>query len=283
VVSRKENGNAIKSLTKALNILTLFSQNKNEWNVKEMAEVLGYHKSSIQRLVTTLEAQRFLERTHPTRSQYRLGPVLLMLGNVAFEGIDLRRIARPQLESLVAQTQETAHLCVVDQSRCFYLDKIDSQQAIRISTYVGQRLPLHCSAVGKALLSGMTVKEIDRMIERHGLSRFTDNTITERRRLLEEIELIRRRGVSFDNEEIYVGLRCVAAPVRDAQGKVVAAISVSGPVQRLSDEALNRFEVYLREAASQISEKLGYRNQDEAEASAYEMPDGEGGSTTGGG
>jgi len=272
VVSRKEAGNSVKSLVKALSILKLFSPNKHEWNVKEMAEALGYHKSSIQRLVTTLEAQGFLERTHPTRSHYRLGPILLMLGNVAFQGVDLRLIARPHLERLVEQTHETAHLCVVDQSRCFYLDKIDSRQAIRISTYVGQRLPLHCSGVGKALLSGMTEEEIDRMIAKHGLPRFTDNTITSREALLEEIERIRERGVSFDNEEISVGLRCVAAPVRDAQGKVVAAVSVSGPVQRFSDEALNRFDVYVRDAAGTVSEKLGYGGQSEPEAPALEIP-----------
>src|SRR5208283_2818904 len=195
MTDQKRTGHAVKSLVKALNLLKLFTPTKAEWALRDMAEALDYHKSSVQRLITTLEGQGFLERIYPSRSRFRLGPILLMLGNVASQSTDLRTVARPFLERLANQTGETSHLCVVDESQCYYLDKIDSQQAIRISTYVGQRLPLHSSAVGKALMSGMTEEEVDRIIAERGLARFTDNTITDRKRLFKELAQIRNEGM----------------------------------------------------------------------------------------
>jgi DNA-binding IclR family transcriptional regulator len=250
--------NSVKSLVKALKIVKLFTPAKIEWSVGEIVEELGYHKSSVQRLVTTLAAEGFLERTRPKAGVFKLGPMLLMLGNVASQSTDLRRVARPFLRRLVEQTQETSHLCVVDQSMCYYLDKIDSQQAIRLSTYVGQRLHLHCSGVGKALLSGMNEDEVDRVIAERGLPRFTIHTITDREHLLRELASIREKGLSLDDEEYEVGLRCVAAPVLDNRGRVVAAISISGPAQRLTAQALDRFGVYVKEAAHEVSANLGY-------------------------
>jgi IclR family transcriptional regulator, KDG regulon repressor len=258
MVAEHRAGNNIKSLVKALNIIKLFTPAKSEWRVNEIVEALGYHKSSVQRLVTTLATEGFLERTRPKGSFFKLGPMLLMLGNVALQSTDLRRVARPFLRWLVEQTQETSHLCVVDQSTCYYLDKIDSQQAIRLSTYVGQRLHLHCSGVGKALLSGMNQEEVDQVILERGLPRFTDNTITDREHLLRELASIRQKGLSFDNEEYEVGLRCVAAPVLDNRGHVVAAISISGPAQRLTTEALQRFSIHVKQAAQEVSRNLGY-------------------------
>jgi IclR family transcriptional regulator, KDG regulon repressor len=250
--------NSVKSLVKALKIVKLFTPAKIEWSVGEIVEELGYHKSSVQRLVTTLTAEGFLERIRPKAGVFKLGPMLLMLGNVASQSTDLRRVARPFLRRLVEQTQETSHLCVVDQSMCYYLDKIDSQQAIRLSTYVGQRLHLHCSGVGKALLSGMNEEEVDRVIAERGLPRFTIHTITDREHLLRELASIREKGLSLDDEEYEVGLRCVAAPVLDNRGRVVAAISISGPAQRLTAQALDRFGVYVKEAAHEVSANLGY-------------------------
>jgi len=258
VNERGQTSNGVKSLIKALNLLKLFTPSKGEWSLKELAEALDYHKSSVQRLVSTLETQGFLERTHPSRGRFRLGPIVLMLGNVASHSIDLRAVARPFLQWLADQTGETSHLCVVDQSQCYYLDKIDSQQAVRISTYVGQRLPLHCSAVGKALMSGMTLEEVDHIIAERGLPRFTENTITDRKGLLQELAEIRKQGLAFDNEEYDIGLRCLASPVMDSQGHVVAAVSFSGPVQRLNMNLLERYAAYVKEAAGKVSRKLGY-------------------------
>jgi DNA-binding IclR family transcriptional regulator len=258
VTQQARGGSNVKSLKKALSLLKLFSPAKRQWTLSEMAQALDYHKSSIQRLVTTLEAEGFLERMEPSRGVFRLGPMVLMLGNVASEGIDLRSAARQLLRQLAEQTQETTHLCVVDQFQCYYLDKVDSEQAVRISTYIGQRLPLHCSAVGKVLMSGMTEEEVERIIEQQGLPGFTENTITDRKALAVELAKIREEGLALDDEEYDIGLRCLAAPVKDSRGRVVAAISLSGPVQRLSMKVVQRYASFVKDAAAQVSRKLGY-------------------------
>ena len=263
----------VKSLVKALEILKLYRPGKSEWSVGEMVQELGYHKSSVQRLVTTLEAHGFLERPHPPRSRFTLGPITLMLGNVASQSIDLRSVARPHLERLADVTGETAHLCVVDQSQCYYLDKIDSAKAVRIATYVGQRLPLHCSAVGKTLMSGMTPEEVDRVLAECGLPQFTDTTITDQELLVDELDRIREQGCAYDNEEYEMGLRCVAAPVVDSLGRVVAAISVAGPVQRFTTEELDRFAVFVKKAAARVSERLGYVGGSSVDALSQSGPE----------
>jgi len=191
----------------------LFTPAKSEWRVNEIVEALGYHKSSVQRLVTTLATEGFSRGTRQ-RSFFKLGPCYYAR-KVALQSTDLRRVARPFLRCCVEQTQETSHLLRCGSVHVYYLDKIDSQQAIRLSTYIGQRLHLHCSGVGKALLSGMNQEEVDQVILERGLPRFTDNTITDRAHLLQELASIRQKGLSFDNEEYEVGLRCVAAPVLD--------------------------------------------------------------------
>jgi IclR family transcriptional regulator, KDG regulon repressor len=251
----------IKSLAKALKILKLFQPARPEWTAREIEEVLGYHKSSVQRLVGTLEKEGFLERYEGNRGGYRLGPQMIYLSNVALQGADLRRLARPTLEKMVQLTKETAHLCVVDQSQCYYLDKIDSPRSIRIVTHIGQRLHLHCTGVGKALLSGMSTAEVDRVITERGLPGFTPQTITSRDRLLEELQRIRVTGISIDNEEFEIGLKCLAAPIFDSKGSVIAAMSFSGPSQRLTPETLQRYTAYIKEAALEVSMKLGYHLQ----------------------
>jgi len=250
-------GNKLKSLVKALRLLRLFSQRKN-WSVSDMMASLGYHKSSIQRLVTTLEREGFLERVYPNKGVYQLGPQILLLGTIANQSSDLRSIAHPYLTRLCQQTQETTHLCVVNESQCYYLDKIDSPQSIRMVTFVGQRMPLHSTGVGKALMSGMSIKEIESVISDQGLDRITPNTITDRESLLKELSQIREDGLSYDREEMEIGLRCIAAPLFDSAGRVVASISISGPSQRMTDAIQHKFGNLVKETAGRISERLGY-------------------------
>lgn len=248
----------VKSLVKALRVFKLFTVEKSEWSVKEMALALDYHPSSIQRVVATLEKEGFLERPFATRSVYRLGPQTLQLASVAVYKSDLREAARPALARLVERAQETAHLCVVDRSQCYYIDKTECSRSVRIVTYVGQRLPLHSTGVGKALMSGMSVEEVDKVIAERGLPAFTKNTITDRARLLDELARVRREGIAYDSEESEIGLRCVAAPIFSWSGKVVAGISVSVPKQRVTRAIESFLRKNVRDAALEVSEKLGY-------------------------
>jgi DNA-binding IclR family transcriptional regulator len=251
-------GSTIKSLVKALRLLKLFSAQRNLWTAEDMAAALGYHKSSVQRLLTTLEKEGFLSKVAPRRSEYRLGPDILYLGNVAEANLDLRSVARPVMVELVRRTRETCYLCVADQGRCLYIDKAECSQPIRIIHQVGQRNPMHCTGVGKALMSGMDDGAIDRLIAAQGLSAHSRNTITDRNRLRQEIEAVRRTGVALDNEELDLGVKCVAAPIKNRTGAVVAAISLSGPAQRFPAAAIRRFEGEIKKAAMEISRTLGF-------------------------
>ena len=254
--SRK--GSTIKSLVKTLRLLKLFSSQRNLWTAEDMAAALGYHKSSVQRILTTLEKEGFLSKVTPRRSEYRLGPEILFLGNVAEMNLDLRSVARPVMVELVHRTRETCYLCVADQGQCLYIDKVECSQPIRIIHQVGQRNPMHCTGVGKALMSGMDDDAIVRLIEAQGLSAYSRNTITDRNRLRQEIEAIRRTGIALDNEELDLGVKCVASPIKDRSGTVVAAISLSGPAQRFPAAAIRRFEKEIKQAAMEISQTLGF-------------------------
>ncbi len=262
-MANNSSGIAIKSLGKALNLFKLFTVKKSEWSVKEMALALNYHPSSIQRVVTTLETEGFLERPIATRSVFRLGPQALQLANVAVYKSDLRDATRPALTRLVERAQETAHLCVVDRSQCYYIDKAECSRSVRIVTYVGQRLPLHSTGVGKALMSGMSVEEVDKVIAERGLPAFTKNTITDRDRLLSELAKVRREGIAYDFEESEIGLICIAAPIFSWGGKVVAGISVSAPKHRVTKAIISVLAKHVRAAAVEASGKLGHLSLDE--------------------
>jgi IclR family transcriptional regulator, KDG regulon repressor len=254
--SKSENG--IKSVVKTLGLLKLFSPQHPVWSAEDMVSSLGYHKSSVQRILVTLEKERFLSKVTPRRSEYRLGPEILFLGNVAEVSLDLRSVARPTMADLVQRVQETCYLCVPDQGQCLYIEKVECSQPIRIIHQVGQRNPLYCTGVGKALMSGMTDAEIDRLIKTQELKAHTRHTITDPRRLKRELEVIRRKGVALDNEELNLGVKCVAAPIKNRSSAVVAAISLSGPAQRFTKTAIRRIEKHLKQASMEISKTLGF-------------------------
>ena len=248
---------SIKSTVKTLRVLKLFSMEKNVWSVQEIMQELGYHKSSVQRIVTTLEAEGFLSRVAEGKGLYRLGPVVLFLGNLAEVSTDLRSIAQPVMNRLVEMAQETAYLCVLDECQSLYVEIVECSQPIRIIHTVGKRNPLHCTGVGKILLSGMTEEGIDRVISERGLKAYTRNTISDRGLLLEEIERVKANGIAYDNEELDVGVRCVAAPIFNRDGNVAAALSISGPIQRFTLEKVPRIETMVKMAAAEISFKMG--------------------------
>ena len=248
----------IKSLVKAMSLLKLFSAQHSEWTAEDMVSFLGYHKSSVQRILATLENEGFLSRVAPRKSAYRLGPEILFLGHAAEANLDLRSVARPAMAELVEKVRETCYLCVADQGQCLYVEKVECSQPVRIVHTVGHRNPMYCTGVGKILLSGMTDVEITRQIETRQLEARTRHTIIDPDRLMREIESVREKGTAIDNEELNIGVKCVAAPIRSRSGMVVAAISLSGPAHRFTPGAIRRFEKEIKHTAMEISKMLGF-------------------------
>lgn len=248
----------IRSVAKALSILDLLARNGREMSLSEISGEMGSAKSTVHGLLVTLKDFHYVEQ-ESFGGKYRLGIRLFEMGNIVANSWDVRRIAAPHIERLVDELEETVHLAVLNEDRVLYIDKRESRRSIRIVSQVGMRLPAHCSGVGKALLAYLPPAQLQRLVASQGLPSFTSNTITDLRRLEEELELIRERGYAVDNEEIMEGLRCVAAPIRNNSGVVCAAISVSGPVARLVGDRFARVVEMVMGTAAEISAGLGYR------------------------
>jgi len=222
----------IKVLEKALSILELFDEKGKELTVTEISGSLQLNKPSSFRILSNLEDFGYLDKD-PKTARYSLGPKLHHLGSLAEPHARIWKTARPFLKDLNEQCHETVHLAVLHQGEALYVDKIEGKRTIRVITRVGARLPAHCSGVGKVLLSALSEEALGNTLSEKGLSRFTENTITDLDVLKQELAKCRKRGYATDNEEIEEGLKCVAAPVYE-KGEIVAAISISAHSKRFS-------------------------------------------------
>jgi DNA-binding IclR family transcriptional regulator len=245
----------LSSVSKALALLDAFTAEKPESTLSELARRAGAHKSSTFRVLGTLEAHGFVERL-PSGRGYRLGWKLAELAGRLLARGGLRELAAPFMEELAERTGEIVHLSVLDRGEIVYLEKRGRSQPLTVSTSIGGRSPAHASAMGKVLLAGLPAGEAGRQLGPRSLRRFTPTTITDRRQLERELEAIRRQGYALDNEETFPGIRCVAAPLHDAGGRVLAAISVTAPTQRLGARRQAEIRQWVTDTAARIGERI---------------------------
>jgi DNA-binding IclR family transcriptional regulator len=249
----------IRVLDRAFRILSLLSDGKPR-TLSEISESIDLSPSTTFRLLSTLLYYRYIRRNEMT-SQFQLGLACLELAQGYTSSDDLRRVALAELEALRDETKETVHLVVLDQMQIVYLEKIPGLHAIGLmSSRVGLRSPAYCTGVGKVLLAYQKdLAQIEKYYRTNGLARFTSTTITDLDALMVHLEQIRQLGYALDRGEHEEEVRCVAAPVFDMNGKVVAAISISGPSIRMDpiEENLNLIELTMR-TANEISRQLGY-------------------------
>jgi DNA-binding IclR family transcriptional regulator len=237
----------LQTIQKAGELLALFDREHSEWGVREVSAKLKMAKSSTHDLMSTLAKLGFLNKTEDNR--YRLGWRLVTLSETLLATTELRKEARPLMEDLAAQYQETIHLAVLDDTQAVYVDKLEGRQAVRVElTSLGARLYAHCSALGKVLLANSELGEVKRIIQTAGLPRFTSNTITEEDVLVQELAKIRKQGFAYDLEEILPDLCCVAAPIHNHKGQVIAAISMSIPAYRFRRSQSDYREAIMRTA-----------------------------------
>lgn len=261
VKNKKEGGKSlryrIQVIDRAVGILSCFSFEKPLLGVSEIAEKTGLHTSTVHRILNSLQSNRLIERD-PNTEKYFLGVRLFSLGGVAVGHLGSWETARPHLEELTRQTGETTHLAVLDEGEVLYLRKVEGNHILQVPSRVGKHIPAHCTALGKTILAYLPGDGWEKVIEAKGLRRFTPNTIVEKERFREEMLKIRRKGYAEDREEIEMGLRCVAAPIFDYSGLVVAAISVAGSSIRLDGVRVRKTAVLVMNAAQNISKGLGY-------------------------
>ncbi len=247
----------VQSVSRAVDILEALAEEGRELGVSDLSRRVGLPKSTLFGLLSTLADRGLVQRN--AAGQYRLGLRLFELGNRVLEGADLRQVAHPLLERLVAEFRETAHLVVLDRGEAVYIDKVESPESMRIVTRVGTRLPAHCSAVGKSILAHLPEEQLDEIVRLLGLPRLTAHTITDSSGLKRHLAQVRAQGFATDDEEVSEGLSCVGAPVWDHTGCVVAAVSIAAPTNRLRGEKHARIVEAVKLAAREISDQLGGR------------------------
>jgi len=247
----------IKVLNKSLSVLEILLQQGSAMNMTEISERLEIYPSTIHRILDTLKHWGYVEQDSHTQ-KYQLGLKVIELGMAKLHQMDLAREATPYLKELVNQCNETVHLGVLEEGEVLYLAKEESSQTIRMISYVGKRAPLHCTALGKVLLAFLPEEERKKILEQKELPRLTDNTITDRNKLEKELSKIQKQGFALDQEENEKDVRCISAPIRNYQGRVIAAVSISGPAFRIDKKIQNNLKIALIETSTKISKRLGY-------------------------
>jgi len=246
-------------MEKVGDVLHLFTFERPEWGVSEAARTLALPKSTTSEIMASLATQGLLSRTN--KSRYSLGWRLFHLSQVLLDNTDFCVEARQVMQELVERWGETSHLAVLDEGKVLYVEKLQGTPAVQVLlSWVGARLPAHCSGVGKVLLAQRSWDEVTTLIEKQDLKPFTAHTITSYERLAEELAQVRQQGYAYDHEEVVMGLCCVAAPIYDQSKRVLAAISLSVPAYRFYPRQDTYMAIILK-AAQNISESLGYRRE----------------------
>jgi len=251
-------GEEVKSVRRAVAILRCFSLNEPELGVTELSRRLDVHKSTVSRLLSTLEAEGLVDR-NPETGRYRLGVGLIGLAGLVMLHADLRQAARPCLHQLAEQAQETVNLAVRDQDSAINVEHVvpHGRRVLNIG-WVGRSTPLHASSTGKVLLAYLPEEELAALL-REPLVPFTEHTITDAQALRGELAIVRQRGYATGLEELEIGLNAIAVPVRDHSGQVIATVSVAGPSYRFSRERIFGAAVdQVTACAERISHALGY-------------------------
>lgn len=224
----------------------------------DISRKLQIPKSSASYILRTLEKQAYLNRD-PETGRYRVGLKILSLSRGALSGIDVREVALPIMRHLMEKTTLTCHLAILDGPDAVYIEKVEPTGFLRVDTWVGRRMKVHATSVGKALVAHIPQERLEKMIAEAGMEKRTPKTITTMPRLLKELEKIRTQGYAIDDEENNMGARCLGAPVFDQQGNIEAALGLSGTTNQVNAQTMPRIVEALKDAARHVSMQLGYR------------------------
>lgn len=245
------------TLGKAMSVLEAVALAERPMRFTDVLAVSGQPRGTLHRQLSHLVQEGLLE-LRPDHA-YVPGLRLLKLASASWARNEFRAVAAPFLEALHRQTGETVHLGVLRGREIIYLDKVESRQAVRMNSQIGNASPVYCTGVGKAALAALDTEALDALLSGLDFRRFTPQTITSRAALLDELARIRLSGIAFDREEHEPGIRCVAAPVFDAGRALVAGVSVTGPAYRVGEVQLDDWAPRVRHAAGAIMAELSAR------------------------
>jgi IclR family acetate operon transcriptional repressor len=246
----------VQSLARALTLLESIAASEAGISLSDLAHQVGLPASTTHRLLNTLEQHGFAT-LDADRGVWFVGVKAFTVGNAFLADRDVVAIARPFMRSLMERSGESVNLGILDDAQVVFLAQVQCREMMRMLVRLGGRAPIHASGAGKALLATLSESESRTVLARHGLERFTDNTLVSSAALAKDLDTVRRQGFSFDDEEHAVGLRCVAATLHDEHGEALAAISLSGPRARITDDRIADLGRQVCEAAQAITHAMG--------------------------
>lgn len=250
----------LQSLDRAVAVLELLGESEGPLSLAEVCDRMSLHKSTAHRALMVLERTGLLERTPENR--FRLGLKLYELGSRAVEQIDLRARVHPWFRRLSAVVGETVHLGVLQKTTVVYLDKVEpNNRRVWLDSRIGASNPVYCTAMGKAMLAFLPAEEAAEIMSRLRFTRFTHRTLCTPEALMRSLERVRRRGYAIDDEEVEAGVRCVGAPILNENGRPMAAVSISGPSSRITQQSVPGIAEHLIRCCRDISSSLGTRER----------------------
>ncbi len=248
----------INSAVRTLNLLEYLSE-KGEVSVSECSNHFNINKSTAHRFLASMKYVGFVDQ-NPENQKYKLSLKVFEIGNKVIEDLNLREVAKPIMHELGDKTGETINLGIIDNYDVVYIEKVLSKNTLRQDSPIGGRDPIHSTAMGKAIIAFKPLEYVEEYIKTKGLTKVTENTITNVEKFYTELKSVREKGYTIDAEETVVGLSCIAAPIFNNENKIVASVSISSPKQRLDKDIMNIYKEEVKDAARRISKQLGARN-----------------------
>ncbi|MCL1790502.1 MAG: IclR family transcriptional regulator [Peptococcaceae bacterium] len=247
----------VQSLARALHLIEVMTDFKQEISVTDLSNKLGWPKSTTYGILSTLRDYRYIDQS-PTTGRYKIGVRFFEIGNIVSRTWDIRNVAVPHMLKLNAIIGEIVQLATEDHGDVLYLEKVDTTKTLNIVSEPGDRLPMHCSGLGKVLLAYRNSAEINYILSHKGMPAKTPQTITDPAELKKQLELIRQQNLAIDDREIMDDICCVASPIFDNEGKVKFALSVSGKLNNMHGPKRELIISSLVQCTRAISEDMGY-------------------------
>jgi IclR family transcriptional regulator, KDG regulon repressor len=248
----------VKALARALSILEVLLHHPSPITITQLSQQLGIFPSTVHRMIDTLKYWGFVEQV-PNSQEYTLGLKVIELGMARLHQISVFNESAPFLKQIAQKFNETVNLGVLDEGEVVYLDKVESTRIVKAILYPGRRAPFHCTAIGKVLMAFQPKSVRSKIIAGTELTKYNKNTITDPKMLEDELLKIKQSGYAIDNGEQIEEVNCIAVPIYDIHGKVIAAISISAPAFRMSSEKRKEMISVSKKKAMDISRRLGYK------------------------
>ena len=247
----------VQTLDRSLDVLEVLAHAEEALGVTEIGNRISLHKSTVHRILHTLCHRGYVERVRDNE-RYQLGIKTVELGIRFLNDMELRKVASPVLNNLAKLLNEVVHLVISDEGEVVYIDKAESSHVVSMHSKVGRRAPMHCTAVGKALLSTLPEEEVRQILEIKGMTRCTPHTIVEPDALLVYLREVKTSKISVEIEENEIGIVCLGTPVFDYSGRAIGAISVSGPAERIKEKGIERIGQEMKQSGEEISALMGF-------------------------